>query len=323
MRVCGWWRGAGAFLTLVGGISLGPALAWPGETVTFGSVAGGQAGLITTVLKKYAFDVKNGITVDLKLFDPAKMEEAVFFRRLDAGLFPPISAARAHLRGSPLQMFRGIMLNHTALLVRADVPGASVAELRGRKLGTLGRITALYANMALVLKQRGVDIERHFEVIIGTPPVLLGLFERGDLHTMIHFEPYVTRLVLQKKARELLRPNDEWKKLTGQPLLLSGATAYEDWIQKNRGAARALARAFADTAAFIRKNPQVAIEDARKDLGIRSMEEAELYAKRLPDLMLERWDREAVANARLMIERSVELGFLDRMPAGEVFVTLE
>ncbi|MBI2370214.1 MAG: hypothetical protein HYV08_08280 [Deltaproteobacteria bacterium] len=316
------WRCAGAVLSVVAGLTLGPALAGAGETVTFASVASGMSGLITTVLKKQAFDAKHGITVDVKLFDPAKMEEAVFFRRVDAGLFPPISAARAHLRGSPLQMFRGVTLNHTALVVRADLPG-SIAELRGKKLGSLGRITSLYGHMALVLKRRGVDIERHFEVIIGTPPVLLGLFERGDLPAMIHFEPYITRLVLEKKVRELLRPNEEWKRLTGQPLLLSGATAYEDWTRKNRATARALARAFADTVAFIRANPLSAVEESRKDLGIRSREEAELFAKQLPDLVQERWDREALASARLVIERSVELGFLERMPAGEIFVTLE
>src|SRR3970040_1582245 len=101
-------------LTALSGLCLFGLEAEAQVKVTMSSTAGGAVGFITDVAKAQKYDEKNGLALEVKLFDPAKAEEMVFFRNVDAGLFTVIPTGRANLKGNKIRIFGPFLWNHTS-----------------------------------------------------------------------------------------------------------------------------------------------------------------------------------------------------------------
>ncbi len=293
------------------------------QKVVIATTKGGMVGLITETVKLHNLDKKNGIELDLKYFDPAKAEEAVFYRQVDAGIFVPIALARVNLKGHNIRMFGPFLWNHTSLMVRKGAPYRSLEDLKGKKLGTLARISGLYTSLAIIARMKGMDLEKDFHLVFGTPPVLFGLLKRGDVDAIVHFDPFVSRMITEGWAEEVLRVNDLWKELTGQPMLMVGLSAYEDWIKKNPELAKKVAKTMADGVEYIKAHTDQVVEALREPQGIKTDAEAALLKKRYPIHLPERWDEKIIESAHLVIRKNVEYGLLERMPEKDLFIILK
>lgn len=293
------------------------------EGVLFASTGGSAVGFVTEMVTLHRLDERHGLKLEVKHFSPDKAEEALFFKQVDAGLFPPISAVRAQGRGAKIRIFAPLLWNHASLLVPPDSPARSVEELRGKRIGTLPRISGNYTTFSILLRMRGMDFERDFRPIFASLVGAIGLFERQDLDAMIQAEPFSSRLIAEGKVRELLKFNDLWQQLTGQPMLMVGLAAHEEWIQANLARARRVARTLAAGIAYIREKPEQALQEARKSQGIRSGAELALLKQRYPAVFPERWDDAVIRSAQLLIDKAVENRLLDRPPAEPVFIRLD
>ena len=84
------------------------------EKAVFASPAPGSAvGLLCEVIKEKKLDEHNGLLLEVKYFDPAATEQAVILRRVDAGMFPVISAARVNLIGEKIRLFAPALINRS------------------------------------------------------------------------------------------------------------------------------------------------------------------------------------------------------------------
>src|SRR5581483_4574292 len=102
------------------------------RTVVFGTNAGGSAmGLVTSVVKRHGLDLRHGVDLDLKPFDPADGEKAVVIGTLEVGIFVPVSWAIVNHEGQDISFLAPIYRNHGAVLVRTDAPYQQMADLRG------------------------------------------------------------------------------------------------------------------------------------------------------------------------------------------------
>ncbi len=302
------WQGPGA----------GPAAA--AEKVTFSSVSAGSVGVITEVAKAQRFDERNGIALEVSLFNPADAEKAVLFKRVDAGIFAPISAARVNLRGERLRIFWPLLLNHTSILVPPGSPTKTLEDLKGKKLGIIERISSAYTSTAAIFKRRGFDIEKDFQLVISTPPVLVGLLEKREVDAIVIWEPIVSQLLAGERARELERLGEAWEGLSGGiPMLFIGATAHQEWLDANRETARRLARALGDAIQYIRTNPEM-VETARKALGWKTPAEAALMRARIPRIYPAIWDDKVIEDARALLRQNVEMKLLEGLPKDDLFV---
>ncbi|MBI3078404.1 MAG: ABC transporter substrate-binding protein [Deltaproteobacteria bacterium] len=312
-----------AFVAAILGLAAAERPAVAQERIVFASTAGGAVGFITEMVSLHRLDERQGVKLDVKLFTPEKAEEAVFFKQVDAGLFPPLTAARAQARGAKIRIFGPLLWNHISLLVPTDSAVRGVEELRGKKIGTLPRISGMYTTFSTVLRMRGMDFEKDFRPIFGAPVALLGFFDRRDVDALLHFEPFVSRLLVEGKAREVVKVNDLWKQLTGQPMLMIGLAAHQEWIQANPARARRLAAALAAGIAYIRERPEQALQEGRKGQGIRSDAELALLKQRYPVVFPERWDAGIIRSAQVVVDKAVEYGFLERAPTEPVFIKLD
>lgn len=323
-----WWRiklliFVTALLVTASGLQVGAAeQSGKLETVTFGTTTGGSVGFLTDVIKAYRLDEKNGLKLDLKMFHPAKLANAVLYKAVDAGGFPVISAVRANLQGNRIRLFSGLLWANDSVLVPVNSDYKSIEDLKGKKLGIMSRVTGQYTSMAIVSKMRGIDIEKDFQLLIGAPPALVAFMKKKDVDAIMHFDPTVSKLILAKQVRELALVKDMWKKLTGGNLLLVGLAAYEDWIKTHPGTARRLVKTVADGIKYIKTKPKI-FDEVREALGIESEEVANLLKKRQPQYYPDKWDMDIIKNVKFMLQKNVELGFLDKLPKEDILIILK
>ncbi len=294
----------------------------PPEKAVFASPAPGSAvGLLSELIKEKKLDERNGILLDVKYFDPAATEQAVILRRADAGIFPVVSAARVNLIGEKIRLFAPALINHNSIVLRKGSTANRLVDLKGRRIGTLDRISMTYTSLATIAKMQGLDLEKDFKLTLAPPPVLIGLFTRGELDALIIYEPLVTSLVGQG-YREMMRLDGFWKEQTGQSMVALGIGAHDDWIKSHPGASRKLFKTVMDAIALIQSDPKSVAQEHRKSLMIERDEQLARLAERLPQLYPARWDPSVIANMKSLLKKNVELGLLQAMPKDEIFVIL-
>jgi NitT/TauT family transport system substrate-binding protein len=290
------------------------------RTVIFGTSAGGSAmGLVTSVVKRHGLDLQHGVDLDLKPFDPADGEKAVVIGTLEVGIFVPVSWAIVNDEGQDVSFLAPIYRNHGAVLVRTDAPYQTMADLRGKKIATLGQISGLYTSMQVLMRELGLDWEHDFELFSGPAPALAAALERGDVEAAVPFEPNSSLLLATGKYRELLNPNEAWRQLTGSPMFLVGLAARQQWIDQNLDTARAVKATVLDATRYIREHPDV-FDEEREALGIQSEAHLALVKQRMADIYLGEPDAALVRSIEEIVDRSVELGIVPAKPPKELFV---
>lgn len=291
--------------------------------VSVSSTSAGAAGLISNIIKDHGIGRKEGLDIDFKYFDPAKGEEAVFFRTVDAGIFAPISAARANLKGQKIQIFQPIMLSHFSILVRPNSPARTLEDLKGKRLGLLARVSAMYSSLATIVAMRGGNLEKDYRLSFGTPQALTAFLLRGDVDAIGQFEPNTSKLLVNNEAREIATFNDLWRSETGQPLLIIGIAAHKDWIDRHLDAARDLGRAFAEGVRMLKENPTRIMAEQEKFLGIKSEKELREVTARMPQIYVDGWTPKLLENTKLLLRKNVAFKLLQALPKGEFLRVLK
>lgn len=318
-------RGRAVFCALISLLLFGAvAQAQEQKKVTVSTTGGGGAiGIISNIIETRGLGKKHGLAIDFKQFDPAKAEEAVFFKSVDAGIFAPISAARANLKGQKIQLFHPVMLSIFTFLVPPDSPARTVDDLKGKKLGLFARVTAMYTSFATIAKMRGGDVEKDYKLAFGTPQAVSAFLIRKDVDAIGMFEPRASLMVSANQARELVTFNELWQKETGQPLLIIGIAAYKEWLDSNPEAARGLGRAYADGVRLLKENPTRIMEEQRDYIGIKTPEELKRVASHMPGLFIGGWTPKLLESTNLLIQKNVEMKILEQLPKEEFLRRLE
>lgn len=319
------WIGVAAAVTWLAALGWGQAALAGPAPVSYATVVPGANGLLMNIIRLHRLDEMHGILLDLKAFTPAEAEKAMYFRKVEVGTFAPISALRVNVKGERIRLIAPLLWNTYSVLARRDSPYQRLEDLKGKKFGVPERITGGYTSMALVVRMLGMDLEKDFRLIIGTPVGLITFLQRGEVDAILQFDPLVSRLLAEGTARELVRPNDLWKQLTGGDMFMIGHAVHEDWLKANPDRARRLARTMLEGARYVAAHPE-AVEEAKKFLGPKSETELRLLKERMPRVYATRWDRAAIENAKLVMRKSMEFGLVERAPdqlLDEMFVPME
>ncbi|MBI3089226.1 MAG: ABC transporter substrate-binding protein [Candidatus Tectomicrobia bacterium] len=316
------WRIAAGVLALLLLPGWGGAAAQV-ESVLMGTTIGGAAGFITNIIKQHNLDAKNGLNLDLKAFSPDKLQNVLIARQIEVGLINPIALVRVNLRGNKMRLFGPLLWNHTSLVVQPDSKVAAFADLKGKKVAILPRVSGGFNTWALANRMRGLDPEKPYQMIFGPPPVILGLFHKKEVEVVASFEPYTTALLADKAGREITTISELWRESTGEPMLLIGLGAYQEWLDTHQRQAKKTVATLGDAVATFFANPRRAIEANLDYFKAKTKAHADLLEQRLPKIYTNRWDGEIVANLRLIVQKSVEFGILERAPEGEQFLQLK
>ncbi len=289
--------------------------------VRFATVASGAVGFLTHVVSQRKIDARYGLTLDLVPSDPAAAEKMVLLRRVDAGLFPIVSAARVNNEGQPVTVFGPLLWNHNYGLTYADRPYQRLADLKGRRIATLDAISSTYQSTQVLAAAEGLNFPADFQVVTSPAPAVLAFLQRGDVEAIIHFEPNIGNLLTTGKYKVFLNINAEWRRLTGQRMFSVGLAAYEQWITRNTETARRLLQAILEGARTIRNDPTV-FQQYADYLGLDSPAKVKAAQERMPEIYPTEWNTAIASGAESIIKHAVRLGIIGEAPPRRVVVVL-
>ncbi|MBI2371679.1 MAG: ABC transporter substrate-binding protein [Deltaproteobacteria bacterium] len=297
-------------------------LAAPLDKMVYATAAGGAAGIQTAVIKARRLDERHGILLDLRPFNPAEAEFALLYKKVDTGFFAPTSGVRANLKGSRLRFIGPSLYSHYSLTAHKNVQARRLEDLKGKRIGTLDRVSGGYNALAVLCRMLGLDLEKDFRLTIGTPPGLMTFLQRGDVDAANLFDPLTTKLILDGH-REVVRLSDLWMQLTGKPMVLTYLAAHQEWLDANRDVARRFVKTMLDATAVMRSDPNVFEEKLVRDqIKPRTAQELDMVKERMPKIYPTTWDQSLVDNGKLLLQKTVEVGLLERLPEEEMFVIL-
>lgn len=92
------------------------------EQVTISSINGTSEGFLTDIIKAYGIDKKNGLDIKVVKADSYEAMRLVKERKVDAGVYNPVTAAKDNLEGNRLRIFAPYRWNVTSVMVNDDSP---------------------------------------------------------------------------------------------------------------------------------------------------------------------------------------------------------
>ena len=196
-----------------------------------------------------------------------------------------------------------------ALVVPADSPIKTLADLRGKRLGIAGGPVdkSWLLLRALARKRHGVDLDREVEKVFGAPPLLNEEIKAGRIDAVISFWHYVARLEAAG-MRRIAGVNEAARELgveSSVPLL--GYVFHEAWASAHQAEVLALVRASRKAKEIMRSSDA---EWQRLKPLTKAKDEATLAALRdgfragIP----EKWGEAEQRDARRIFDILSELG---------------
>jgi NitT/TauT family transport system substrate-binding protein len=288
--------------------------------ITFASSTA-TVGLVTQVVRRLDLEKKYDLKLDVKILDPAGAEKAVLLKQVDAGLFPVVTAADVRDKGLDIVIFAPLLYMHTYLLVWKDSPAQSFADLKGKKIGALDKVSGAYRGLQILAARGGMDFERDFQPVTGPPPALVTFIQRKQVDALAVHEPIATKLLAEGNFRIVMGLNDEWKKNGKGDWLFLGAGAHREWLTKNRPAAKRLADMLLDALRQLNRTPDL-IDAEAEFLGLKTKAEIELARQRMLKIFPTEWNDAAVASAMESVKEAARLGQIKQVPAQEIVTVL-
>ena len=300
-------------------LALAPALTRAQGVISFASSTG-AVGLVTQAVRRLELEKKYDVKLDLKILDPAGAEKAVLLRQVDTGLFPVLTAADLQAKGEQIVLFAPLLYMHTYVLVPNDAPAKTFADLKGKKIGVLDKVSGAYRGMQLLSARAGLDFERDFQPVTGPPPALVTFLQRSQVDALVIHEPIVTKLLVEGRFRILMGLNDEWKKAGKGDWLFVCAGAHRDWLTKNRAAAKRVGDMLLDAARQLSRTPDL-VEAEAEFLALKTKPEIELARQRMPRIFPAEWNDAVVAGTMEAVHEASRLGQV-KPPTQELLTVL-
>ena len=236
----------------------GPASAADDTPVRLGSWSSGFSLGFGAVLEEGKFVEKEGEKTEFRKFsEVAAPAQAVLAGSVDIAFGAPAAAAfNLSGQGAPVRVFLVTQVLSADLVVPANSPIKSVAELSGKKIGMSRPGSSTYALVTAILEQNYKLPVSAYSVVPGNEGQLSQLVLRGDLDASALRSVTISQLP-KDAVRPLFGIVPEWKKLTGgdTPPALAVAMTTKGFLDKNPKRLAAVVRAIQKAVVYGSKNP--------------------------------------------------------------------
>lgn len=300
--------GIGSLALLVTLAASGLSLAQEAKTIRVGLQAGGTFSWVVYAIERFGIDKQLGIQVKETTY-PTKAATQLALRagEVQVTVDDFIEAVRMQQQGIPARAVYPYSLVTGGVVVRADSPIRSVADLKGKTIAAQSlNDKNLLILRALAVYRYGFDPQRDSKVIAVAPPLMVELLRKGEIDAGLPFWHFVARQVASGESRELISAVEMLKELGAPPdlpLLLIIARNDAD----------------ADTIGLLLKAVQLANQRMKEsDAFWQEILDKNLYA--LPDRSLmpavrkrweaglpRRWDAGVVVGLTNLVQRMVQV----------------
>jgi NitT/TauT family transport system substrate-binding protein len=217
------------------------------------------------VAKEKGFFEAAGVSVELKSFaGPGDSIAPLMAGHLDASLTTPDNVIAMNARGGTLRCVYMIDASDGADAVVAKKSIATVADLKGKKIGTtLGEVNHLLLLKAL---EKGGLTEKDVTLVNMSPDDAGAAFIAGNLAAAVTWEPWVSKAASEGGGYSIFTSADA-------PNLLLDVVAVSDQTLADRSAdILALVQGIAQGVEYLKTNPAESYALAGKWLGVSGSE---------------------------------------------------
>lgn len=226
------WLGAAALTTLV----LTP-LAASAATIRIAAQKTGTVAWELDVIRRHGLDTQAGLT--LEVTDLASVEAGKIALKggsADVMVTDWLWVSRERALGGSMQ-FVPYSASVGAIMVPQGSQAATLADLRGKKLGVAGGpLDKSWLILRAAAKQDGIDLKAETQPVYGAPPLLFEKTQQGELDANLNYWNFCARLEA-KGFRRLAGVEEAAGRLgaTG-PVSMLGYVFDEAWAKANKPA---------------------------------------------------------------------------------------
>lgn len=226
------------------------------ETIRVGVLKFGTVNWEVDTILKNKLDAKHGVTLEVTPF-AGEDASAVAFRSGDVDVIVTdwIEVARSRAEGDDVT-FAPYSSSTGAIMVKADSPLKTIADLKGVKLavagGPLDKGWLLLQGLAK--KDAALDLAAANEISYGAPPLLAEKLRQGEFDAALNFWHFNARLEADG-FRRIAGGGDAAKALgaTGDVSTL-GYVFHEGWANEHREAVKNFLAASRDAKALLKSS---------------------------------------------------------------------
>ena len=285
-----------------------------------GFIQGSTTAVPVSIIKRLELDKKHGLNMETKQFgDPDSINDAFVLKRLtfQPGLDVLVGGNNKIKSGYGLAIFPTFKATNK-LVVRADSPLRSVAELRGKRIAVMSTGGEFLVLKWIMRTEHGIDLLKDVDPRSVPPPVALQLLTQGEVAAALVFEPAVSRALFGGKGRVLWDIQQEWQKRKGQPLWFSAIHVDDSFARTYPDTVKRYLRAYSEAVDYINKNPAATYQSYKDSFKITDEADFQLLLKNLSDILTTKWDDKVIGSIKEYMRIAVEEKLMPRV-ADELF----
>ena len=281
----------------------------------------GLFGLGGQYILDKGLDKKNGFVMKPRWAGVPEIQRLLGIKAISVGLMTPEAGLRANLRDIPIRFIQPYQTSHMYVLVRKDAPYNSVEELKGKPVAVTSEVTTLYNLFDFMMRKRGLNIEKDFQLKKLGAPVIIAVLEKGEVEAALLWEAHVSRLLATGKYRTLLGFRDELSRLLNTKVLpVIWLAALEPWVKENPALVAGLRAAWTEAYRGVQQDEAHFRKYAKQFFGLEKPEELAAAWPRTKVFLLPAdftWPDAATLKAqKTWLREGVEMGMFEKQASG-------
>jgi len=281
----------------------------------------GLFGLGGQYILDKGLDKKNGFVMKPRWAGVPEIQRLLGIKAISVGLMTPEAGLRANLRDIPIRFIQPYQTSHMYVLVRKDAPYNSVEELKGKPVALTSEVTTLYNLFDFMMRKRGLNIEKDFQLKKLGAPVIIAVLEKGEVEAALLWEAHVSRLLATGKYRTLLGFRDELSRLLNTKVLpVIWLAGLEPWVKENPALVAGLRAAWTEAYRGVQQDEAHFRKYAKPFFGLEKPEELAAAWPRTKVFLLPAdftWPDAATLKAqKTWLREGVEMGMFEKQASG-------
>jgi len=312
-------------LFLLAAISLPvvPVIAAELPTIEVGLPQDGLFGLGGQYIIDHGLDRKNGFVIKPRWAGVPEIQRLLGVQALSVGLMTPEAALRANVSGVPIRLIQPYQTPHMFVLVRKDSPYQKIEDLKGKPVALTPEVTTLYNLFDFIMRKRGHEIEKEYQLKKLSGPAIMAVLEKGDVEAGILWEAHVSRLLTSGKYRVLMGLRDELVKLLNAKILpVIWLGALDPWVKANPDSVNKLRAAWTDAYRGVQQDEAHFRKYAKQFFGLEKPEDLGPAWQRTKAFLLPpdfKWPDAATLKAeKTWLQEGVELGMFPKESSAHI-----
>ena len=308
-----------SLLGLAGPASQGRSAELP--TIEVGLPEDGLFGLGGQFIVDKGLDRKNGFVMKPRWAGMPEIQRLLGIQAISIGLMTPEVALRANVSGIPIRLIQPYQTPHMHVLVPKDSPYKSVDELKGKAIALTPETTTLYNLFDFMMRKKGLNIEKDFQLKKLGGPVIIAVMEKGEVEAGILWEAHVSRLLASGKYRVIMGFRDELVKLLNAKVLpVIWLGGLDPWVKADQDLVTRLRAAWTEAYRGVQQDEAHFRKHAKQFFGLEKPEDLAPAWQRTKIFLLPadfKWpDATTLKAGKLFLQEGVEMGMFPKEAAG-------